>query len=265
MRAIFLSLVVANVVVLAFYLLRPVEMEEASGARAEELVSHESQLLVLLDELEVAELERMYAEKQRVQFAAQEALNAVVDAEAERATDVSTNDVLNGPLEAVDIPLDRAMCTYVGPFKALLPAEYFTEHLAALEVEASVEKVEVPGEPSFWVYQEPQASRKAALRRLHELQAKRIDSYVIPKGELMNGISFGLYNGEERAANRLKQVLSKGYEAKIKKVERSFEEIWVSLGAEEAVKVGQELWFELMNREDGLEKRQNFCPDVASS
>ena len=264
MRAIFLSLVVANVVLLAFYVLRPLEVEEVSDARATEQVSPESQLLVLLDELEAAELEQMYAEKQRVQFAAQEALNAALDAQVGRSDEAAAG-VLGGSPVAVNVEDDRAMCTYVGPFKALLPAEYFTEHLSALEIAASVEKVEVPGEPSFWVYQESQASRKAALRRLHELQAKRIDSYVIPKGELMNGISFGLYNGEERAAKRLKQVLAKGYEAKIKKVERSFEEIWVSLTAEEAEKAGQELWFELMNREDGLEKRQNFCPDVASS
>ncbi len=263
MRAIFLSLVVANILLLAFYVLRPAGGEEASASATVDLVSQESRLLVLLDELEEAELEQMYAERQRVQFAAQEALSAVVDAEVAQVGDGVEGD--EAPVGPAEVLVDRAMCTYVGPFKALLPAEYFAEHLSALEVDATVEKVEVPGEPSYWVYQDPQASRKAALRRLHELQGKQIDSYVIPKGDLMNGISFGLYNGEERAMKRLKQVLDKGYEAKIKKVERSFEEIWVSLTAEEAEKVGQELWFELMNREDGLEKRQNFCPDVASS
>lgn len=156
------------------------------------------------------------------------------------------------------------LCTFVGPFKDLLAAEYMVEHLSALEVEARVRRMEVPGEPSFWVYQEPQSSRKSALRRLHELQAKGVDSYVIPRGELENGISFGLYNAEEGAITRLNEIKGRGYEADIRRVERSFEEIWVSMPVVPADQIAESVWFELLNREDGLEKRQNFCPDVAS-
>ncbi|NHN36871.1 SPOR domain-containing protein [Pseudomaricurvus alcaniphilus] len=156
------------------------------------------------------------------------------------------------------------LCTLVGPFPALLRAEYFQEHLQALAIRATIRQLEVPGEPGYWVYQSPQPSRKAALRRLQELQAKGIDSFVIPKGELENGISFGLFTQEKGAHQRLAQVIEYGYEATIKKVERSAEEIWVSLPAAEAEKVAEAMWLELLNREEGLEMRQNFCPAVAS-
>lgn len=252
MRSIFLSLVVVNVALFAFYWFQP-QGEPVADIAAIEEPSHESELLVLLEELESEALAEMFAAKERVQFSAKPLSVGVAVGAADGEP----------PVLEPEKPV-QPMCTYVGPFKALLPAEYFVEHLSALEVSAEVQRVEVPGSPSFWVHQQPQSSRKAALRKLHELQAKNIDSYVIPKGDLENGISFGLYNKLESANRRLNGIHAKGYQAEVRRVDRTFEEVWVSLAVGEAEKVGQELWFELMNREDGLEKRQNFCPDVAS-
>jgi len=156
-----------------------------------------------------------------------------------------------------------ALCSMVGPFKAVLPAEYFVEHLLALDVVAAVERLEVSSGVGFWVYQQPRASKKEALRRLHELQAAGLDSYVIPKGELENGVSFGFFSDRRGAEARLAEVQVLGYEVLLKEVSRSYEEIWVVLGALESAKVGDELWLTLLNREVGLEMRQNFCPGVA--
>lgn len=255
MRSIFLSLVIVNAVLFAFYWFQP-QGEPVENVAPIEARAHGAELLVLLEELESDALAEMFAEKERIQFSAAQ---LPVGAESDAGMLDGEPLVFTGPEEPV-----QPMCTYVGPFKALLPAEYFVEHLSALEVSAEVQRVEVPGSPSFWVHQQPQSSRKAALRKLHELQAKNIDSYVIPKGDLENGISFGLYNKLESANRRLKSIHSKGYQAEVRRVDRTFEEVWVSLAVGEAEKVGQELWFELVNREDGLEKRQNFCPDVAS-
>ncbi len=162
------------------------------------------------------------------------------------------------------VAVSQPLCEFVGPFPGQLEAENFDEHLGALDVAAQVRRVEVQGEPSYWVYRAPEVSRKEALRRLHELQAKGIDSYVIPKGELENGISFGVFSRLSGAEARLAEVKRLGYVADIHRMERTYEEIWVVLGAGEEAKLGQELWLELLNREEGLERRQNFCPAVAS-
>jgi len=157
----------------------------------------------------------------------------------------------------------EALCSMVGPFKEMLPAEYFVEHLQALEVRGVVERLEVSSGAGFWVYQEPRASKKEALRRLHELQAAGLDSYVIPKGELENGVSFGFFSERRGAEARLAEVRELGYEVLLKEIARSYEEIWVVLGVQESAKVGDELWLTLLNREAGLEMRQNYCPGVA--
>ncbi|WP_439136339.1 SPOR domain-containing protein [Pseudomaricurvus sp.] len=276
MRAIFISLVVVNLVVLAVFWLREPE-PIVSPDDVPAIPSESAGSLTLLSELPDGG-----ASLEVVEGAAGGASASAVALPDNRVSAVSGGPGSEGvrhelssqavvdewvesrAVSGVQDGDERAVCTLVGPFKEPLPAEYFVERLGALDVKASVELLEVPGDPGFWVYQAPESSRKAALRRLHELQAKGIDSYVIPKGELENGISFGLFSDRGRAEEQLESVQSSGYQADIRTVPRSFEEIWVSMAAGEAEKIGSERWLELLNREDDLEKRQNFCPDVAS-
>ncbi len=56
-----------------------------------------------------------------------------------------------------------------------------------------------------------------------------------------------------------------GYSAAVEEMERTYEEVWVVLSAAEAAKVDENLWKKLLKKEEKLELRQNFCPDVASS
>lgn len=172
------------------------------------------------------------------------------------------------------IPLDRpseagrqaeSMCTLIGPFEKLLQAEYFVEHMQALEIVSKLQEIEVPGGVGYWVYLSPEVSRKEALRRLHELQAKGIDSYVIPKGDLANGISFGMFSQKEHAEARLEEMIKKGYQAELKEVKRALKEVWVILQPVEARKLSEELWQKVNSGNFRLERRQNYCPTVASA
>lgn len=156
------------------------------------------------------------------------------------------------------------LCTLLGPFDELLQAEYAKEHLGSLEVGSSIETLEIPGDPGFWVYLAPLPSRKEALRKLQELQAKGIDSYVIPKGDIVNGVSFGMYSRVESAETRQKEVAKFGYQAEIKEVVRSYEEVWVVVQPQEAEKMNNESWQTFMNKRKGTERRENYCPGVAS-
>jgi len=157
-----------------------------------------------------------------------------------------------------------AICTLVGPFADLLKGEQLLQRMRALELEGSMRELELPGEKAFWVYLIPEVSQKAALRRLHELQAKNIDSFVIPSGDLANGISFGMFNERVQAEKVAKSLIDQGYVVEIKPVERSYQESWVVINAQEAQKISAELWFQLLDGLPDLQHRQNFCPGVAS-
>lgn len=161
---------------------------------------------------------------------------------------------------------EHALCTLVGPFSKMLRAEYFVERLNALELQSSVQELEIPGELGYWVYLPSQGSRKQAFNQLRELQAKGIDSYVIPRGELENGISFGMFSKKNLAEQRLEDMRSQGYDAQLKEVARSYKEIWVVLRPGQVGQLSAEAWQELLidDEEDKLDRRQNYCPPVAS-
>ena len=155
------------------------------------------------------------------------------------------------------------MCTMVGPYAQLLHAEYLVERLAAMDARAVIKSVEVPDSVAYWVYLPPEMSEKEALRRLYEIQAKSIDSYIIPSGELANGISFGMFNDQSAAQARLEEIRIQGYQPKLREVERTHSETWVTLAPGEAEKIDTAVWVDLLNQQTGLEKRQNFCLGVA--
>lgn len=238
MRWIAASLLVINILVLSAQLLVPGGTAAATaGERKADLPEFSRAAhLKLLGELDSSALQGMVTAKEQARLAAAQAA----------------------------VTAEPPLCTLVGPFSELLRAEYFQERLAALDVVATVQDLEIPGEVSYWIYLPPRESRKQAFNELRELQAKGIDSYVIPRGELANGISFGMFSQPNLAKGRLEDMRSRGYPAELKEITRTYKETWVVAPSAEAGKLGPESWLQVMASENNLERRQNFCPPVAS-
>jgi len=232
MRWIFLALLVVNAVYAAWLWQRPATLRATPASAAVGAATTET--LVLLRE---AERKGANVASARLQYA---------EPEGDGAT-------------------SQPVCTLVGPFADILIGEQLLQRLQALEIKGDLRELEMPGEKGYWVYLAPEISKKEALRRLHELQAKGIDSFVIPKGELSNGISFGMYNQADLATSAVENLSGLGYDAQIKELERSYQERWLVLNPQEAQKVSAELWFQLQDGLPDLQHRQNFCSGVASS
>lgn len=155
-------------------------------------------------------------------------------------------------------------CELVGPFAELLHAEYLVERLTALEVESAVRQVEIADGKNYLVYLKPEMSEKEALRRLGEIQqSKSIDSYIIPSGDLANGISFGQFTSEKEAADKAEQIRAQGYAAEIKEIPKSHNETWVEVHQKAEQKLSEEKWLALLKDEKAIERRQNYCLGVA--
>lgn len=159
---------------------------------------------------------------------------------------------------------DAEFCTMIGPYSQLLQAEYAVERLVALGAIAHITPVEIKEGESYWVYLKPEVSEKEALRRLYELQKKNIESHVITKGELTNGISFGRFADYVEAEARSAEIKKQGYEVDIKMLPKMIQETWVVIDAGFAEKIDETVWADLLTKESALEKRQNFCLGVAS-
>ena len=157
---------------------------------------------------------------------------------------------------------DETLCTLVGPFVSLLRAEYFIERLAALNVAANIKELTIKTGSNHWVYLKPEISRKKALRRLAELQKKGIDSYIIPTGDLANGISLGIYTSRERAVAMHDRAIDMGYTPKISDVPRQQQQIWTFITANEASMLDEETWLSLLANESPIERRKNICSEL---
>ena len=160
-------------------------------------------------------------------------------------------------------PVSAQQCQLIGPFVELLHAEYLVERLAALEMPASVRHIEIADGKNYWVYLKPEMSEKEALRRLYEVQAKSIDSYIIPEGELANGISLGQFADVGAAKEKLERVREQGYTAEIKEIPKSHSEVWVEVKQSEQ-KLSAEQWQDLLKDEKAIERRENYCLGVAN-
>lgn len=176
---------------------------------------------------------------------------------------IKRNDIK--PVEEAAKEIDKdSMCTMVGPYEQLVRAEFLLEKLSALEVTAVITPVERVEGRMFWVYLPPELSQQDALMRLYELQKKNIESYIITKGELERGISFGQYADRLEADLRMDEIKKQGYQPEIKELKKTINETWVTLPPGSAEKISDSVWQDILSDELGLERRQNFCISVAS-
>lgn len=159
-------------------------------------------------------------------------------------------------------PQAGELCALLGPFEEEYLGEDIVERLRALQVDAALRDVEMRGQMRYWVFLEPMESRREAFRRLRELQAAGIDSYVIPKGELTNGISFGIFSEPERARALADELSRKGIGVRTREEPQSYRERWVVLPPGGAEKLAEDFWVQLQREYPELDRRQNLCSEV---
>ena len=157
-------------------------------------------------------------------------------------------------------------CRFIGPLKTgevWKPADALSEALA-LGVEARLIDVEVNNAVDYWVYIPPSATREAALQKLRELQKKQIDSYVIPDGELHNGVSIGVFDKKSNAERRQNEILQMGYNAEIIESKRKSNEIWMQINTGNENKPTDELIMRIKQRDEEIKLNEVVCDNVAS-
>ena len=165
--------------------------------------------------------------------------------------------------EAALPPAPAERCLGVGVFAGAAESEAFAAEAEARGYSAEPRQVEVAAEPDYWVHIPPFASAAAAQRRLQELRARDIDSYLIGGGELEQGISLGVFGRRESALRLQEQILAQGYESSIYEIPRSSSEYWVEVGGIPGDAAGREAWAAFMAGREGLQEAENLCETIA--
>ena len=157
------------------------------------------------------------------------------------------------------------ICWQIGPFKEIVSGKQVVSRLAAMGIDLKLQSVEIPDKPDYWVHIPPQVSRREAIKLLRELQSKKIDSFLIGDGELANGISLGFFTQKDRA-EKVRELHSKqGYDVEIKEVPRTHTELWATFDERKYGELTDALWQKIIEGNQGLERRKNYCDKIAST
>lgn len=134
---------------------------------------------------------------------------------------------------ATAVETDAARCLVLGGFETVERARQLEQRLLSLDVAAQVVAIEASLGADHWVYIPPLASRQASLRQLRELQARRIDSYLITEGELANGILLGVFPRLEAAVSVAEKLRAAGYAPQVRELPRIYQEYWLRVAAKD--------------------------------
>lgn len=159
---------------------------------------------------------------------------------------------------------DVQLCTLLGPYLQPSEAKAVLGRLAALQIQAKYVALQVDGNPDYWVYLRPEPTKDLAIAKLRELQGKKIDSFLIPQGDLTNGISLGIFDSQENAEKHRQAVVQLGYDAQLKTNSRSYLENWVAIYPDQVAGFSQELYNQLHVENPKIDLRKDECRKVAS-
>ena len=158
----------------------------------------------------------------------------------------------------------QKLCEMVGPFSADDELNAFVERLASLDIRSSLKNVSVSAGKGYWVILGPLKTREQAYSKLRELQSGKIDSFLIPDGELANSISLGFFTSAEKAEIHKKRLALKKVDATIVERERTNDQKWVLIDGEDGASMSSLTWERVLDGQEQLSRRQNLCQDVAS-
>lgn len=121
-----------------------------------------------------------------------------------------------------------AGCPAVGPLSEADGARVMAA-LQAAGYETGARMVETRSARVFWVYIPQFPDRAQALRKLRELQAKGVDSFLVAEGADANAISLGSFTAKDSALGVQARLRSAGYGAEIREETRNVQQGWVVL------------------------------------
>lgn len=177
------------------------------------------------------------------------------------AVDIVRKEAADEPLNSA--PTKKMLCPHIGPFDDPGAGEHFVQLLRNEGVDSQLVPVDVVKGIESWVMIPSLGSRKASLALLKELQAKKIDSYLITEGEYRNAISLGLFLKESSAKGVLEQMELEGYEAKVQVRERTSKEYWAYVRATKDGYIARETIEKLVNDQKDIKISESLCETFA--
>lgn len=160
-------------------------------------------------------------------------------------------------------------CFTVSSFISVDDASSFIAEIGGIASDASVTLSGDPLSPQYRVFLPPASSQGIATITLDSLSESiaaaqmEIETYLITRGLLENGIALGVFSEQASAQNTQSRVLQLGYPAEIEEITRSTGEIRVQLQVLEQEALENPAWLELTGDRTDLSIVENLCETIA--
>ncbi len=151
-------------------------------------------------------------------------------------------------------------CMAVGPFMSIGESQNIVNQLASLEINLNLKAVDQPtGKYDYRLLVPPLNSLEEAFRKLRELQASNIDSYVITAGENALGISLGVFSTIQGAAAATALVRSEGFDGDIVEIPRSTRTYWLFGTPGSQLVISETVWKNLKASNPAIQEQELPC------
>jgi len=152
-----------------------------------------------------------------------------------------------------------SVCQVLGPFLERSKAQLLYSELEVDGIVSALLEKEVVVESKYWVYLPPLSTKEGALKQLKGLQSKKIDSFLISRGELKNGISLGIFSSADSANGLLVRLEATGIGASVKKTDKFETQFWIRVEENSLSGKAKILYQERIEQLSGIKVAQSAC------
>lgn len=163
-----------------------------------------------------------------------------------------------------------AYCAQIGPFRDKADAETFIAANAE-RLPLILEMRQLDAAPDYRVFLPPFSSRELAASTMQALRNSfaannlAIDTYLIPRGELANGIALGLFSEQSNALNVQQQMEKLGYTVVVREESKRRDEPWVIVDRVESEAFFQQQWQQIRLSRSYIEAGEKLCETIAQA
>lgn len=239
MRGILMGLLLSNIVLLAWNLLTPrlapAPVQEVAGLNV-------SESLQLLSEVNSAQLMSYPSAAPQVAAPA--------------------------PIEGAVEGASGQYCAEIGPFRDEQDAQGYVSSFGG-RMDLSLDVRELQAAPDYRVYLPPFSSRELAQSTLSTLRAQfaandlGIDTYLMPRGELANGIALGLFSEQANALNVQRQMEVLGYKVVVRTEPKSEVEVWLLAAGIGTKAEFDQHWAQMRLSRSYVDTGEKLCETIA--
>jgi len=121
-------------------------------------------------------------------------------------------------------------CLFLGEFSNEHLAQNLKQRLLSFDINAEIIELEQNNSSvDYLVYLAPSGSEQIAIRELQNLRTKNIEGYIINNGELMYGISLGIFPNRSSAEVQLQKLRDAGYSPRLNEQTRTDNTFWLQI------------------------------------